>query len=157
LDRNFLTRKTGKGRMTRYDTLMILLRQAHTNGFEFRRWYQASISAEWPGTEEAVAYLTTEGRYYSLIFSHDFACALWKKGAQMNFIVPSSTYSRMNGKGEVVTINRKPFTRRTIKADVWKYHLRQMATTEDPIRYLKRFMPTHEDLQSDSESLSAAG
>jgi hypothetical protein len=143
--------------MTRYDTLLVLLRLAHTNGFEFRRWYQANISNEWPGNEEAVALLTTEGRYFALVFSHDFARALWKRGAQMNFVVPSSTYSRMNGKGEVVTINRKPFTRRTIKADVWKYHLRQMATAEDPIRYLKRFLPTHEDLQSETENLSVAG
>ena len=144
--------------MTRKETLLMLLNQAYSNGFEFRRWFVANFSTEWPGADEAVSLLTTDGRFYALVFSHDFARAFWKKGAQMNFIVPASTYSRMNGKGEVVTINRKPFTRRTIKADVWKYHLRQMALSEDPIRYLKRFLPTHEDLQthlSDSESLSA--
>jgi hypothetical protein len=146
--------------MTRNEILNILISQAHANGFEFRRWYQATISPDWPGSEEAIAILTSEGRLFALVFSHEFARAFWKKGAQMNFIVPASTYSRMNGKGEVVTINRKPFTRRTIKADVWKYHLRQMAISEDPIRYLKRFMPTHEDLQPqrvEMESLSAAG
>ena len=132
--------------MTRKDTLLHLLNQAHANGFEFRRWYQSNISIDWPGAEEAVALLNSESRYYALVFSHDFARAFWKKGAQMNFIVPSATYSRVNSKGQVVVINRKPFTRRTIKADVWKYHLRQMATTEDPIRYLKRFLPTQEDL-----------
>jgi hypothetical protein len=146
--------------MTRTETLFILIGQAVSNGFEFRRWFQVNISPEWPGAEEAVSLLVTEGRYYSLVFSHDFARALWKRGAQMNFVVPSATYSRMNGKGEVVTINRKPFTRRTIKADVWKYHLRQMAITEDPLRYLKRFLPTHEAMQSqleEAESLSATG
>lgn len=155
-----LTRKHGKGPMTRAKTLLMLLSQALANGFEFRRWYQAAISHDWPGAEEAVALLATEGRFYALVFSHEFARAFWKKGAQMNFIVPSATYSRMNGKGEVVTITRKPFTRRTIKADVWKYHLRQMALSEDPIRYLKRFLPTHEELSSqieDAESLSVAG
>ncbi len=144
--------------MTRKETLLMLLNQAYSNGFEFRRWFTSNFSTEWPGAEEAVSLLTTEGRFYALVFSHDFARAFWKKGAQMNFIVPAATYSRMNGKGEVVTINRKPFTRRTIKADVWKYHLRQMALSEDPIRYLKRFLPTQEDLNyqlSDSESLSA--
>ncbi len=144
--------------MTRTQTLLILISQAHTNGFDFRRWYVANISQEWPGNEEAVALLNAQSRYYALIFSHDFARAFWKQGAQMNFIVPSATYSRMNGKGEVVTINRKPFTRRTIKADVWKYHLRQMAITDDPMRYLRRFLPTHEDLQNsqnDAETLSA--
>jgi hypothetical protein len=133
--------------MTRKETLLVLIHQAHANGFEFRRWYQSNILPNWPGVEEAVEILSTEGRFHALIFSHDFARAFWKKGAQMNFVVPSITYSRMNGKGEVVTVNRKPFTRRTIKADVWKYHLREMATAEDPIRYLKRFLPTHEDLQ----------
>jgi len=146
--------------MTRKETLHVLISQAHANGFEFRRWYVANVSQNWPGAEEAVTLLNSEGRFYALVFSHDFARAFWKKGAMMNFIVPSATYSRLNGKGEVVTINRKPFTRRTIKADVWKYHLRQMAVTDDPIRYLKRFLPTHEDLQScrdESEDLSAAG
>jgi len=144
--------------MTRKETLHILISQAHTNGFEFRRWYVANVSPDWPGADEAVTLLNAEGRFYALVFSHDFARAFWKKGAMMSFIMPSATYSRLNGKGEVVTINRKPFTRRTIKADVWKYHLGQMAITDDPIRYLKRFLPTHEDLQNsqgDQESLSA--
>jgi hypothetical protein len=41
----------------------------------------------------------------------------------------------------VVQVTRKPFTRRTIKPDVWKYHLRQMANADDPIEYLCRFLP----------------
>jgi hypothetical protein len=137
--------------MTRQETLRILISQALTNGFDFRRWFQTNILPDWPGAEEAVTLLATEGRFNALIFSHDFARSLWKKGAQMNFIVPSITYSRMNGKGEVETINRKPFTRRTIKPDVWKYHLRQMAISEDPIHYLNRFVPTQEDLQSSED------
>jgi hypothetical protein len=146
--------------MTRQETLLMLISQAMANGFEFRRWYQANISPEWPGSEESVELLAVEGRFYALVFSHEFARAFWKKGAQMSFIVPSMTYSRMNGKGEVETISRKPFTRRTIKADVWKYHLRQMAISEDPMRYLKRFLPTHEQFQpplGEAESLSATG
>jgi hypothetical protein len=66
----------------------------------------------------------------------------------------------MNGKGEVITITRKPFTRRTIKADVWQYHLRQMAISDDPMSYLKRFLPSTEDIgaqEEADENLSAAG
>jgi hypothetical protein len=146
--------------MTRKEALNILISQAHANGFDFRRWYLSNIALEWTGTDEAVTLLTMEGRFYSLVFSHEFARAFWQNGAQMSFIVPAASYSRMNGKGQVVTINRKAFTRRTIKADVWKYHLRQMAMNEDPLRYLKRFMPTQGDLNSqflETESLSAAG
>jgi len=154
-----LTRQHGKGRMTRTETLSILIMQAHSNGFDFRRWFHTNISSSWAGAEEALELLNAEGRYFALIFSHDFARALWKKGEQMNFVVPSSTYRRMNGKGEIVTINRKPFTRRTIKADVWKYHLRQMAVTEDPLLYLKRFLPPIELTKSpkkETQALSAA-
>jgi hypothetical protein len=146
--------------MTRKETLLALISQSHDNGFDFRRWYQANLSNEWPGVEEAVALLSTEGRHYALIFSHDFARAFWKKGAQMKFIVPSLTYSRVNGKGEVVTINRKPFTRRTIKAGVHVWHLRQMAASEDPIGYLNRFLPTWESAEStrmEAEDLAPTG
>jgi len=146
--------------MHRKETLHLLLLQAQANGFDFRRWFQANISNDWIGLEEAVALLACEGRYYSLVFSLDFARALWLKGAQMSFVVPSMTYSRINGKGEVITINRKPFTRRTIKADVWKYHLRQMAVSEDPMRYLKRFLPAHDELSTspaEFEYLSPTG
>ncbi len=146
--------------MTRKETLLILINQAMDNGFEFRRWYESTISPDWLGPQAAIDHINSKGRFYSLIFAHEFARAFWKKGAQMNFVVPSATYARMNGKGQVVTINRKPFTRRTMKADVWKYHLRQMALADDPMRYLKRFLPTHENIEATSdgiESLSAAG
>jgi hypothetical protein len=66
----------------------------------------------------------------------------------MSFMVPSVTYPRVNSYGEVVQVTRKPFTRRTIKPDVWKYHLRQMAAAADPIEYLCRFLP-----QNDQEKL----
>ncbi|MFC5865325.1 hypothetical protein ACFPT7_23670 [Acidicapsa dinghuensis] len=137
--------------MSRSQTLHLLLAQAQSNGFDLRRWYQNNINLEWAGMEDAVAFLATGNHYFALVFSHDFARAFWQKGAQMNFIVPAKTYSRVNGRGQVITINRKPFTRRTIKADVWKYHLRQMAVSDDPLRYLKRFLPTHEDLQPEGD------
>jgi hypothetical protein len=62
----------------------------------------------------------------------------------MSFSVPATTYPRLNAHGEVVQITRKPFTRRTIKPDVWKYHLRQMAAADDPIVYLCRFLPAQD-------------
>lgn len=144
--------------MTRIQTLHLLLAQARANGFEFRHWYLNNIAAEWTGATEALTFLASGSRYFALVFSHEFARAFWRKGEQMNFVVPAATYSRMNGRGQVVTINRKPFIRRTIKADVWKYHLRQMAVSDDPLDYLKRFLPTREDLKPDEtaeEQLSA--
>jgi hypothetical protein len=62
----------------------------------------------------------------------------------MSFMVPSVTYPRITSQGDIVQVTRKPFTRRTIKPDVWKYHLSRMAATENPIDYLCRFLPAHD-------------
>lgn len=123
------------------ETLLLLVDQAQSNGFEFRRWYESNIRSAWPGTENALDVLASEGRHFALVFSHDFARCFWKTGAQISFTIPSMTYPRVNSKGEVLQITRKPFIRRTIRADAWKYHLRQMAAAEDPIVYLCRFLP----------------
>jgi hypothetical protein len=130
--------------MNRKEMLRLLLNHAQLNGFELRHWFQRHIQTIWPGAEQALSLLAGEGRYYTLLFSHDFARCFWRTGAQISFMVPSITYPRVNSLGEVVQVTRKPFTRRTIKPDVWKYHLRQMAASEDPIEYLSRFLPAAE-------------
>jgi hypothetical protein len=130
--------------MNRKELLRLLLNQAQFNGFEFRNWYQFNVQPVWPGAEQALTLLATEGRHYTLLFSHDFARSFWRTGAHMSFMVPSITYPRVNSQGEVVQVTRKPFTRRTIKPDVWKYHLRQMAAADDPIEYLCRFLPAQD-------------
>jgi len=127
--------------MNRKELLRLLLNQAQFNGFEFRHWFLANVQPSWPGAEQALTLLAGEGRHYTLLFSHDFARCFWRTGAQMSFMIPSITYPRVNSSGEVVQVTRKPFTRRTIKPNVWKYHLCQMAAAEDPIEYLCRFLP----------------
>lgn len=129
--------------MIRKEMLRLLLNQAQFNGFEFRRWFQSHVHPVWPGAEQALTLLSGEGRHYTLLFSHDFARCFWRSGAHMSFMVPSVTYSRITAEGDVVQVTRKPFTRRTIKPDVWKYHLSRMAAAENPIDYLCRFLPAN--------------
>jgi hypothetical protein len=128
--------------MSLKEMLQLLVNQAQHNGFDFQRWFQEHIHAEWPGRDQALSYLSIESRHYALLFSHDFARYYWRTGARISFSVPSITYSRVNSRGEVIVVTRKPFTRRSIKPDAWKYHLRQMAAAEDPVLYLCRFLPT---------------
>jgi hypothetical protein len=130
--------------MIRKEMLRLLLNQAQFNGFEFRRWFQSHVHPVWPGAEQALTLLSGEGRHYTLLFSHDFARCFWRSGAHMSFMVPSVTYSRITAEGDVVQVTRKPFTRRTIKPDVWKYHLSRMAAAENPIDYLCRFLPAND-------------
>ena len=143
--------------MTREALLRILLSQAKNNGFEFRKWFVAHIQPTWPGADEALAILCEGSRFYALVFSHSFAREFWKQGTQMSFTVPSVSYTRRDPAGKIVTVSRKAFTRRTLKADVWRYHLREMALAEDPLRYIRRFLLVEEDLAPVEKALAQAG
>jgi hypothetical protein len=134
--------------MTRKELLHLLVMQARTNGFELRKWYKSKIESEWHGPEAALRTLAAGQRYYALLFSHEFAQAFWKQGSQMQFVVPTQQFPRLNAKGQVVTVTRKAYTRRTLKPDAWKYHLREMAAMEEPLRYIRRFLVTHEELHA---------
>lgn len=145
--------------MNRKEMLRLVLNQAQFNGFEFRRWFLANVQPVWPGGEQALTLLSGEGRHYTLIFSHDFARSFWRSGAHISFTVPSVTYPRVNSNGDVIQVTRKPFTRRTIKPDVWKYHLQKMAADESPLDYLCRFLPAQDQAKvrgGSDEPLAAA-
>jgi hypothetical protein len=43
--------------------------------------------------------------------------------------------------------------RRSARRDAWKYHLREMALAEEPLRYLRKYLNVEEDL---TEELAAA-
>ncbi len=133
--------------MTRSDLLRALIRQAKENGFEFRKWYTLRLALPWTSFEDAVTTLASERRYYSLIFSHEFAQSFWKPGSKMTFVVPTSSYTRVTKNGHVITVQPRGHTRRTAQVGVWRYHLRQMVITEDPLRYIRRFLLVEEDVQ----------
>jgi hypothetical protein len=132
--------------MTRQELLRVVIRQARNNGFPFRKWFQVTIDSSWKSFEESVDLLSQGRRYYALLFAHDFARAFWKQGSQISFVVPTATYTRRDKNGRIVTVTRKPFTRRTLKADVWKYHLREMAAQDEPLRYIRRFLVIEGDV-----------
>ena len=133
--------------MTRQQIIELLILQAKHNGFEFRKWYRLHLEAGWIDFDAAVANLSRGKRYYSHLISHSFARLFSKPGAQISFIVPTSTYTRRNKEGEVITVTRKAFTRRTLKSDAWRYHLREMAACEEPLQYIRRFIIRKEDLE----------
>ncbi len=135
--------------MTRLDLLQLVTARARSNGFEFRRWYTARLGLPWISTEAALTLLDTQRRYYALIFSHEFASAFWKPGSEMAFEVPTQTFERRMPDGSRRIIQRKSFTRRTVRPDVWRYHLSQMAAAEEPLRYLRKYLLVEEDLDAE--------
>lgn len=136
--------------MTRKDLIHLLVLQARANGFEFRKWYESKIGGDWTSTEAAIRTLATGGRYYALLFSHQFARHFWKPGRQMQFIVPTREFKRLSPRGEEITVIRKAYTRRTVRGHSWEYHLREMAAADEPLQYIRRFLITQEEIDAQS-------
>ena len=136
--------------MTRIELLWLLIGQARTNGFEFRRWFVGKLGIPWEGAELAVTLLAAERHYYTLLFCHDFASQFWKAGEPMTFQVPNQSFTRKMADGTIGTVQRKAYTRRSAREDTWRYHLREMALAEEPLRYMRRFLNIKEDLDEES-------
>lgn len=136
--------------MTRLELLQLLIGQARTNGFEFRKWYTGKLGLPWHGAQPALQTLAAERRYYALLFSHEFASSFWKAGELMTFQVPNQTFTRKMKDGTIGTVTRKGYTRRSSREDTWIYHLKEMAAAEEPLRYMRRFLRVEEDLDEDT-------
>lgn len=137
--------------MTRLELLRLLVGQARNNGFRLRRWYVTALSLEWKDASDALEVLSRHRRYYALLFSHEFASTFWKPGEQMTFQVPNQTFTRRMADGTIGTVARKGFTRRSTREDAWKYHLKQLALAEDPLRYMRRYLNVADDLDESQE------
>jgi hypothetical protein len=132
--------------MTRAELLRALIRQAKSNGFEFRRWYTSRMALPWISFDAALQALSNQRRYYALLFEHEFAHAFWREGTNMTFVVPNSSFTRISKNGTLQVVERRGHTRRAVKPDAWLYHLKAMAATDEPLRYIRKFLLIEEDL-----------
>jgi hypothetical protein len=139
--------------MTRFELLQLLVGQARTNGFEFRRWYVGKLGLPWQSARQAVEMLAEERRYYALLFSHEFASRFWKAGEMMTFQVPTQSFTRRMKDGSIGTVNRKGYTRRSAREDAWLYHLKEMAAAEEPLRYMRRYLRVEDELEEEAAVL----
>lgn len=132
--------------MTRVELLRALIRQAKSNGFEFRKWYVARMALPWISFDASVEALSRQRRYYALVFAHEFAQAFWLKGSKMTFVVPNNQFTRVSKDGSTRVVERKGHIRRSVLPGAWRFHLKAMAVAEDPLRYLRKFLLIEEDL-----------
>jgi hypothetical protein len=139
--------------MTKFELLQLLVAQARANGFEFRKWYIGRMGLPWEPTRQAVETLCAERRYYALLFSHEFASSFWKAGERITFQVPTQTFTRRKADGTIGTVNRKGYTRRSTRDDAWRYHLRELAVAEEPLRYMRRYLRIDEEFNLDEDEL----
>ncbi len=135
--------------MTRFELLRLLLGQARANGFEFKKWYTARLGLPWQSARHATEMLAAERRYYVLLFSHEFAQSFWKAGEKMTFLVASQTFLRKKADGTIGTVQRKGYQRRSGRPDAWKYHLRELAVQEEPLRYMRRYLRIEDTMEED--------
>ncbi len=138
--------------MTRLEILQLVVARARSNGFELRRWYTARLGLPWISADAAVTLLDSQRRYYALLFSHEFASTFWKPGADITFEVPAQSFPSRMPDGSQRTIQRKPFIRRSARPDAWRYHLKQMALAEEPLRYLRKYLHIEEQLDPEPEA-----
>lgn len=133
--------------MTRIELLQLLVAQARANGFEFRRWYTGRLQMPWQSSRHAVEVLAEQRRYYALLFSHEFAQHFWKAGAPMTFLIPAQSFKRTRPDGSIVEVARKGYVRRSGRADAWKYHLKELALAEEPLRYMRRYLKIEDEVE----------
>jgi hypothetical protein len=135
--------------MTRFELLQLLVSQARANGFQFRRWYVGKLRLHWTSATHAIETPAAERRYYALLFCHEFASTFWKPGERITFEVPQQTWQRRMADGSIGTVVRKGYTRRSAREDAWRYHLRELAVAEEPLRYMKRYLRVAEDVDEE--------
>ena len=141
--------------MTRLELLTIVVGRARANGFEFRRWYIGRLGIPWISAAASLKLLDQQRRYYALLFSHEFANAFWKAGEEITFSVPAQSFQRPMPDGSLKTVQRKGFIRRSARHDAWKYHLKEMALAEEPLRYLRKYLNVEDDLTEDLAAATA--
>ena len=141
--------------MTRLELLQLVVARARANGFELRRWYTGRLGLPWISAEAALILLDSQRRYYALLFSHEFASAFWKAGSEITFEVPAQSFQRAMPDGSPRTVQRKSFIRRSVRPDVWRYHLQHMALADEPLRYLRKYLHIEETLDPEPEAQSA--
>lgn len=151
--------------MTRLELLQILIGRARENGFDFKRWYVACLRLPWENAQSALETVGSQQRHYALLFHHEFAQAFWKDGDALTISVPAQTFERLMPDGTTKLVERKSYVRRKGRAGVWRYHLREMAVQEEPLRYMRRFVnveeeaeaPVPEELKAEREPTSRHG
>jgi hypothetical protein len=132
--------------MNRTQLLQLLIGQARTRGFEFRRWYVAQCGIPWSGADHAVEWLARGQRARMLVFSHDFARAFFRSGDRITFVVPPQSFQRVTPGGGVQTVERPSHLRKSSRTNVWQYHLKEMVAAEEPLRYIRRFLLIEETI-----------
>ncbi len=104
------------------------------------------MALPWINFDASTQALSSQRRYYALLFEHEFAQAFWREGTNMTFVVPNSTFERISKDGTLQVVKRRGHTRRAVKPDAWLYHLKAMAATDEPLRYIRKFLLIEEDL-----------
>jgi len=142
--------------MTRGELLHLLIGQARTHGFEFRRWYMQNTGMAWSSYSDSIQWLSIGRRAHMLLFSHGFAKCFFKDGERITFAVAPQTYERVTPSGEHATVNRRAHLRRSSRENVWLYHLREMAEVLEPLHYIRRFLITEETLAEKAEDATVS-
>jgi len=131
--------------MTNEQILKKAIEKAVKNGWKPSQ-YEQYVELSLDSPESDIILLHNPRPYHSLIFSHNFAKALWKKqmahykltcnvcGNSFNFIDEFYNPKYCSDCGNKL----KKITE--YKTDAWQYHLQQMVLEKDKLQYIKKFL-----------------
>ncbi len=139
--------------MNRRELLQLLVGQARENGFAFRKWFAANAAIPWSGADHALDWLARGQRAHLLLFSHEFARHFFRSGERITFVVPQQTFQQVTRTGDTRTVERRAHIRKSSRKDVWQFHLKEMAASEEPMRYIRRYLLVEETM---AEAAAAA-
>lgn len=132
--------------MTRGELLHLLIGQARTHGFEFRRWYMQNTGMAWNSYSDSIQWLSIGKRSHMLLFSQRFAKCFFREGERITYLVAPQTFERVSADGERQTVTRRAHLRRSSRENVWRFHLREMTGLAEPLHYIRRFLITEETM-----------
>ncbi len=138
--------------MTRGELLHLLIGQARTHGFEFRRWYMQNTGMAWSSYSDSIQWLSTGKRSHMLLFSQAFGKCFFRDGERISYLVAPQTFERVSADGERHTVTRRAHLRRSSRNNVWRFHMREMAGLAEPLHYIRRFLLTEEALAEVEEA-----
>lgn len=143
--------------MTRTRLLQLIIQQARAGGFEFRKWFAANVGIPWTGADHAVEWLSRGERAHILLFSQNFAEHFWRSGQRVTFLVPAQQFQRVGPDGSIRTVDRKAHLRQSSRENVWRFHLREMASSTQPLRYIRRYLIVDEAVEEALSPGSSTG
>ena len=135
--------------MTNEQILEKAIEKAVHNGYEPEPKWALHLK-RWAKDPDSFALCSDECFYYGIVFSHDFAKAIWGMGmisscCEVSISRTTAEIIKMFGKDHESNMFycskcENMIVEEVYATNAWQYHLQQMVLEEEPLKYLEKFL-----------------